>query len=1228
MSPLITTHLLSRCVSTKAPGIFSTLCLTLGVLYTSVQAAQSPDLDYHYSRPVYQLSHELSEGSERWAVALDEVAWMNTEGVIEFERIAPHAAMRELGNWMAEHERNKNATARLVVYNQSEDESDRGLATTDVVVTLHPDTSPDDIAILLNAEHQGELPYAPGKHHFTTSNSIDTLMAADRLKPYAGIQAVEPQIARWLEFTAIPNDPLYKNQWHLKNTGQTGSDVELDLNVEPAWDMVRGRNVIIGIVDSGLAADHPDLIDNVRTDLGYDFRDGDDDPSPFLGIPNQQDLLNDPREDSHGTLVAGVAAGRGFNGIGGSGVAPEAGIADIRLIGDYMTDLQEASAINHRNDAIDIKNNSWGPRDNGASLGRVDELAKAAIFDAVTNGRDGHGTIFIWSAGNGARFDDNANKGGYANSRYTIAVAALDDNGKRAAYSEMGPNILVTAPAGDRRGKGTVTSDLQGDDGLNLADYPNELEDPAYTKNFIGTSSSAPMIAGVVALMLEANPNLGWRDVQEILIRSSRKIDESADSWFTNSAGFAFSDEYGAGLPDAYEAVMLANSWDNLAPQRSAGRNLQIDDPIELPDASGGPFERSFSFEGTQLRVEQATLTVFLDHPFRGEVLVELESPAGTVSQLVGRNDDDNRGYFDWTFSTVQFWGESADGIWKLRIVDGTEGNVGELWQASMELHGTEEASASIPNTPRDLRATTSTANSIRLDWKDLADNESGYRVELATGLGSPWQVIDELGPNRTFHRIDFVPQGRDIYFRVVALNGSEQSGYSNVAHTYVQDGDGAVLYQSNFEPEEGYNVNSGLDSLGWRSFPEGFTHPAHGVLADEFSSRGKSGHGQQAYVGKTWRGGSLFSSIGHLAPYDPIPNTNVQMNVLFSLSDSSNGASDLFGFDLFNQDGFLLCRIMFDNSTGDAYYATQRTIGSITGDYKGPLVTLNKNQVYELEVSMNLESGQWSGSIESNPIAINLPLQPLNESVAMNLGSVEAFWQVLDSSNAGNNYMLFDDLRITQKVISAPEPPSDFEAEAISSSIIYLSWDHHLVAEQYEIQRSEDGENNWTTVATVAEDTLFYIDPFLPINTEYFYRIRTISSAGDSLYHAPQNARTYTEYEDWKDGHRLEINASNESDADNDKIPLLAEYALRLNPRLISNGGVPTAVEVDGKPGLRYFRARKEIDYVVEASSDLINWSTEGVDQEGEILGLFVTAVTSPDSDLRFFRLWVTEKE
>jgi hypothetical protein len=222
---------------------------------------------------------------------------------------------------------------------------------------------------------------------------------------------------------------------------------------------------------------------------------------------------------------------------------------------------------------------------------------------------------------------------------------------------------------------------------------------------------------------------------------------------------------------------------------------------------------------------------------------------------------------------------------------------------------------------------------------------------------------------------------------------------------------------------------------------------------------------------------------------------------------------------------------------------------------------------------------------------------------------------------------MLFDDLLITQVATAAPQTPSEFTAEGVANSIMYLTWKGDLLAEQYEIQRSPDGVENWTTIATVPEDTEFYVDAFLPSNTVHYYRIRALSSVGDSEYFTPVSARTYTEYETWKDGHRLEVDAPSDEDGDKDHIPLLMEYALDLHPRFDSNRGLPQAVYVNGKPGLRYHRARQELNYRVEGSADFQNWSDNGIIQESEILGLFVTATfEASNSDPYFFRLIVSE--
>ncbi len=1175
----------------------------------------------------FHLSHLKAKSQDHWAVALEEIAWVQKDGPVQFESIPQQPSLTALLNLLATATQANDSSPTLVLYRDAEfdNESSRAVATREVVVKLDGGTSPESVASALNATYQGELSYSPGEHRFTLPNAWDAFFAPDILKGHSGVLAVYPQVARWRERMAIPNDPLYPEQWHLKNTGQTDPESSLDLNVEPAWESVRGRGVIIGIVDDGFMANHPDLSANVRSELGYDFRDGDNDPSPFLGLPDQQDPENDPREDRHGTLVAGVAAGRGFNGIGMTGVAPEAGIADIRLIGDYLTDLQEADAINHRHDVIAIKNNSWGPRDTGSSLSGPDRLAQAALFDAVSNGRAGRGSILVWAAGNGGRYDDNANKNGYANSIYTIAVGALGDRGKRARYSEIGPNLLVTAPVGDRRGFGTVTSDLSGDDGLNISGYANEFQDPAYTKNFFGTSSSAPMISGIAALMLEANPVLGWRDVQEIFVRSSRRIDLAADSWFTNAAGFPFSDEYGAGLADAYAAVEMAKSWTNLPPQRTAAQNLPIEAPIDIPDADETPNEYRFSFSGTHLRIEQATLPLFLDHPARGEIAIELESPSGTISQMVGRNDDDSRGYFDWTFSTVQFWGEDADGEWKLRIQDGVSGNTGQLRQATLELHGAETIPHTLPVTPRNLSATGVRSNSIALDWEDVATNETGYRVELTAGWGAPWQIVEDLPANTTHFEIDFVPQGFEIYFRVIALRGSRKSGYSNTAQAYTQDGDGSVILQTGFEPGEGFSVNSGIDGInGWQAFPSGFVYPGQGIMSDSFTILGRPGHGQQAYVGKNWRGGERVSRVLFPTFLDPPPNTIIRATTLVSIMRSTNGSWDSFGFGFFNQDGNFLCNVLFDAITGFILYGSGET-----PDFNRSSAIFQRNRVHELEMTLDFASNRWSATLGTQTIVSNAPILGSDSTVEANLGGFDAFWHILDTSSPGNNAMLFDDVLITQLGTAAPEMPAEFSARTISESLVFLSWQEDLMAERYEIQRSPDGMSNWMTIANLAEDKSFHIDPYLTSNTVYHYRIRALSSAGNSPFTPATSARTYTEYGGWKDNYRLEVDAPIDEDSDLDNIPLLLEYALSLNPRFDSSSGLPRLRQFEGKTGLRYFRARKELNYIVEGSNDLSNWSSVGIVQEAEILGLFVTAVIeSPTQNPYFLRLVVSEKE
>ena len=180
----------------------------------------------------------------------------------------------------------------------------------------------------------------------------------------------------------------------------------------------------------------------------------------------------------------------------------------------------------------------------------------AAFEEDVAQGRGGLGNIITWAAGNGLDDDDNSNYDGYANSRHTIAVTAVTHYGRQSWYAEPGANILVAAPS-DGDGEGITTTDNEGGSGYNNGDYNN---------NFGGKSSATPLVSGVVALILDANPNLTYRDVEHIIVHSSRVNDVNDNSWNVNGAGHDVSHKYGFGVIDASAAVDLAATWTNVEP--------------------------------------------------------------------------------------------------------------------------------------------------------------------------------------------------------------------------------------------------------------------------------------------------------------------------------------------------------------------------------------------------------------------------------------------------------------------------------------------------------------------------------------------------------------------------------------------------------------------------------------------------------------------------------------
>jgi subtilisin-like proprotein convertase family protein len=295
------------------------------------------------------------------------------------------------------------------------------------------------------------------------------------------------------------------------------------------------------------------------------------------------------------------------------------------------------------------------------------------LASGAQTGRQGRGTIYVWAGGNGLGAKDNANYDGYVNSIYTIGVTALDDQGNQASYSEPGACLVVAAPSSGGA-QSITTTDLNG-----------------YSSGFGGTSMACPVVSGVVALLLEANPNLGWRDVQEILMRSATKIDPADSDWISNGAGLHFNHNFGAGLVNATAALNLASSWTNLGSQTSV-ISEQSGLAFSIPDNNAVGLTRSFDLSGSHLRVEHVTLRINLAHSNRGNLAITLTSPSGAESRLAEKHSDSGDNYADWKFMSVHHWAEDSAGIWTVRITDLAAGETGSLSSLRLEVYGTQSA--------------------------------------------------------------------------------------------------------------------------------------------------------------------------------------------------------------------------------------------------------------------------------------------------------------------------------------------------------------------------------------------------------------------------------------------------------------------------------------------------------------------------------------------------------
>ncbi|XP_072338235.1 proprotein convertase subtilisin/kexin type 4-like isoform X2 [Scyliorhinus torazame] len=402
----------------------------------------------------------------------------------------------------------------------------------------------------------------------------------------------------------------------------------------------------------------------------FDINDNDPDPQPRYNF-------ND--ENRHGTRCAGEVAAVA-NNLCGIGIAYNARIGGVRMLDGEITDVVEARSLSLNPQHIHIYSASWGPEDNGQTVEGPAMLASQAFLRGITNGRGGLGSIFVWASGNGGFQYDNCNCDGYTNSIYTLSVGSTTQLGNVPWYSEACASTLTTTySSGSRAEKQIVTTDLR----------------LRCTEKHTGTSASAPLAAGIIALALEANPTLTWRDMQHLVVRASKPLHLKADDWAKNGVGRKVSHHYGYGLLDAGLLVDLATKWLTVNPQRECSIDISkspqvISDKLVIKKYID-PCSRTKNYIQS---LEHVEVRVSLSYTRRGDLRISLTSPSGTYSKLVDVRPYDTSpyGYRDWTFMTTHSWDEDPQGIWTLEIENkGSSRNSGVLSFFKLHLYGTDE---------------------------------------------------------------------------------------------------------------------------------------------------------------------------------------------------------------------------------------------------------------------------------------------------------------------------------------------------------------------------------------------------------------------------------------------------------------------------------------------------------------------------------------------------------
>jgi subtilisin family serine protease len=370
-----------------------------------------------------------------------------------------------------------------------------------------------------------------------TRRSLNPLKCAVALQALKSVVKAEPDIDMPIDHYeyAEPTASLWGNLWHLENKGSILDNPRehitrgADAKVVEAWKLLGGfgdPNIVIAVIDNGIDLQHPDFEDKIVK------------PITLWEGSYADDLFNNPNY-THGTPCASVAAARDNGGVCGS--APVARLMPMSGTG-YSIEITEQMFNYCIENGADVISCSWGTTDRNFALG---EEKLAAIAKAAKEGRDGKGCIICYAAGNEGEESLNV----YGEHPDVICVGASTSEDEHAVYSNKGEKLTICAPS---NGGYVPIMAARASWDTDEPQYEDGIDRGPQHKHFGGTSSATPLVAGICALMLSANPSLTATEVKQILKDTADKIGPSES--YTDG----YSIEFGYGRINAAKAVQEA----------------------------------------------------------------------------------------------------------------------------------------------------------------------------------------------------------------------------------------------------------------------------------------------------------------------------------------------------------------------------------------------------------------------------------------------------------------------------------------------------------------------------------------------------------------------------------------------------------------------------------------------------------------------------------------------